>query len=83
MHPSMSGLQVRRHSFGDCGAHRLQFALFFGEELLDMLCGLIVHDVELDLEIFCSEFIKLFLVCFKYGDVVKPLYQYGKMAFDS
>ena len=44
------------------GLHKLQFTLFFGEKLLDMLCGLIVHDVELDLE---------------NGIVVKPHNWYG------
>ena len=27
------------------GLYQLQFALFFGEEFLDMLCGLVVHDI--------------------------------------
>ena len=58
--------------------HQLQFTLLFGEELLDMLRGLIVHDVELDLETFCDEFIKLFLICLKDGNVVEPRNRYGK-----
>ena len=58
--------------------HQLQFTLLFGEELLDMFRGLIVHDVELDLETFCGEFVKLLLVCLKDGNVVKPRNWYGK-----
>ena len=56
----------------------MQFTLFFGEELLDMLRSLVVHDVELDLETFCGEFIELFLVCLKDGDVVESRDLYGK-----
>ena len=58
--------------------HQLQFTLLFGEELLDMLRGLIVHDVDLDLETFCGEFVKLFLVCLKDGNVVELRNWYGK-----
>jgi hypothetical protein len=58
--------------------HQLQFTLLFGEELLDMLCGLIVHDFELDLETFCGESVELFLICLKDGNVVKPRNRYGK-----
>ena len=43
-----------------------------------MFCGLIVRDVELDLETFCGEFAKLFIVCLKDGNVVKPRNWYGK-----
>ena len=60
------------------GLYQLQFTLFLGEEFLDMLCGLIVHDVKLDLETFCGEFIELFLVCLKDGDVVESRNLYGK-----
>ncbi len=63
--------------------HQLQFTLLFGEELLDMLRGLIVHDVDLDLETFCGEFIKLFLVCLKDGNVVKPHNRYGENSIES
>jgi hypothetical protein len=58
--------------------HQLQFTLFFGEELLDMLCGLIVHDVDLDLGTFCGEFVLFFLVYLKDGNVVEPRNRYGK-----
>ncbi len=58
--------------------HQLQFTLLFGEEFLDMLRGLIAHDVELDLEAFCGEFVELFLVCLKDGNVVDPRNWYGE-----
>jgi hypothetical protein len=56
----------------------LQFALFLGEELLDVLSGLVVHGIELDPETFRGEFVKLFLVCLKNGNVVEPCDWYGK-----
>jgi hypothetical protein len=56
----------------------LQFALFLGEELLDVLRGLVVHDIELDPETFRGEFIELRLVCLKNGNVVEPYDWYGK-----
>jgi hypothetical protein len=52
--------------------NKLQFALFLGEELLDMLRGLVVHDIELDPEPFRSEFVELLLLCFKNGNIVEP-----------
>ncbi len=57
---------------------QLQFTLLFGEELLDMLRGLIVHDVDLDLKTFCGEFIELFLLCLNNGNALKPRNWYGE-----
>jgi hypothetical protein len=61
----------------------LQFALFLGEELLDVLCGLVVHDIELDPEPFRGEFVELCLVCVENGNVVEPCNWYAKDAFAS
>ncbi len=47
------------------GLNKLQFALVFVKELLDVLGGLVVHDIELGFEASFGEFIKLYFVCFK------------------
>ena len=43
-----------------------------------MLRGLVVHDIELDPETFRGEFVELFLVCLKDGNVVKSCDGYGE-----
>ena len=43
-----------------------------------MLCGLVVHDIELDPEPFCGEFVELLFVCLKNGNVVESCDWYGK-----
>ena len=58
--------------------NHLQFSLFFCEELLDVFHGLVVHDIELDLDTFRGDFVILFLVCLKDGNVVRPCNRYGK-----
>ena len=65
------------------GFNQLQFALFFGEELLDMLCGLVVHVIELDLETFRGEFVELFLYASKMVTLSSPAIGMAKIALAS
>jgi hypothetical protein len=61
----------------------LQFALFLGEELLDMLRGLVVHDIELDPEPFPGEFVELLFYASKMVTSLSPAIGMAKMAFAS
>ncbi len=47
------------------GLNELQFAIIFVKELLDVLGGLVVHNIELRFEALFGEFIELYFVCFK------------------
>jgi hypothetical protein len=52
------------------GLDELEFAFVFIQKLLDVFCDLVVHDIELRLEPFLAELIKLFFVCFKNSCII-------------
>jgi hypothetical protein len=54
--------------------NKLQFALLFSEEFLDVFSGLVVHDIDLGLEAFGGEYIELFLVCLEDAFILQSRY---------
>ncbi len=52
--------------------HDLEFAFVLGEKFFDMLCGLIIHNVQLWLKPFCCHFFKVSFVCSEDAHVVQP-----------
>ena len=53
------------------GLDKLQFALLFCEERVDVLGGLVVHDVYLGFESLRGEGIKLHVICVENAAVVQ------------
>jgi hypothetical protein len=53
---------------------KLQFALLFSEEFLDVFGGLVVHDIDLGLETFGGEHIEMFLVCLEDALIIQSRY---------
>ncbi len=62
---------------------RVAICTFFHQELFDVLCGLVVHDIEFYLEAPCCELVKLHLACHEYWPVTNPVMGSARMLFDS
>jgi hypothetical protein len=64
------------------GLDELQFAFIFVKELLDVLIGLVVHDIELGFEASFGEFIELYLYASKNVLSSNPLIGSTKILLD-
>jgi hypothetical protein len=52
------------------GFNKLQFAIVLVQELFNIFSGLIVHDVELNMDTLLGELIKLLFLCLEYRFII-------------